>query len=240
MAGMTTQAPGTPGQGGFDVAMAHITDQILSGQVRPGDRLPPERELAQQLGISRGAVREAVRALQAQGLVTSQVGHTGGTRIASGQGESFGRTLRLHLALQSVSHDELTDTRVLLEREAVGTAASSATPEELAHLARLCDQMDAAETITQFNALDTDFHVGIAQAAQNRLLRDLTIAVRQALASHILVSEQQLGDAWLRLRENLIAEHRRILDALAAGDSARAADLVEEHVRRSHVALVRS
>lgn len=224
--------------GGFETALNWVTDEILGGRVRPGDKLPAERELATQLGVSRGAVREAMRALQAQGVITSHVGHTGGNRIAEGQGTSFGRILRLHLALQSVSHDELTETRVLLERAATAAAAHQASSEEFDALAELCEQMQKVDEPATFNELDTRFHVGIAQAARNRLVRDLTSAVREAVAGHILQAERQLGDRWLVLRERLVQEHMEILDVLRRGDAQAAATLAEEHVRGAHQALL--
>lgn len=233
------EGPAPDAHGGFDIALGWVTDEILNGRVRPGDRLPAERELAAQLGVSRGAVREAMRALQAQGVITSHVGHTGGNRIAEGQGSSFGRTLRLHLALQSVSHDELTETRVLLERDATAAAAHAASPEELAGLEELCRAMEQTTDLAAFNDLDTRFHVGIAQAARNRLVRDLTIAVRQAVASHILEAERQLAERWTPLRERLVTEHGQLLDALRAGDAERASALAEAHVRGAHRELLR-
>lgn len=235
----TTQWPGEPAQHGFDIALRWITDEILSGRVRPGDRLPAERDLAARLGVGRGSVREAMRALQAQGVLTSRAGHTGGTRIAEGQGSSFGHILRLHLALQSVSYDELTETRVLLETAAVAAAARSGTPKDFARLGELCDRMAASPELADFNEGDTQFHVGIAQVAQNRLVRDLTIAVRQAVASHILDAERRLGARWQTLRISLIDEHAAILAALRDRRAELASRLAEEHIRRAHRALLR-
>ncbi|MGA4508818.1 FadR/GntR family transcriptional regulator [Propionibacteriaceae bacterium G1746] len=229
---------GTGLRRGFEIALGWVTDEILGGRVQPGDRLPAERDLAAQLGVSRGAVREAMRALQAQGVITSQVGHVGGNSISQGQGASFGRILRLHLALQSVSYDELTETRVLLERAATGAAATAASADDLDALGRLSREMAATPAPEAFNALDTRFHVGIAQAAQNRLIRDLTIAVREAVASHILGAEQRLGGQWTSVRLGLVAEHDAILAALRDGDAESAARLAEEHVRGAHRILL--
>ena len=227
-----------PARGGFEPALQFLTNEILAGRLRPGSRLPSERDLAVELGVGRGAVREALRVLQAQGLVTASVGQAGGTWIASTQGSSFGRILRLHLALHSVSHDELTETRVLLERAATEAATRTAGPEDLAHLQDLCRDMHEVDDVAGFNDLDTQFHVGIAQAAQNRLVRDLTIAVREAVSSHILTAEQRLGERWGPLRTALVAEHESILEAIRSGDGRLAAERAEQHVRQAHVALL--
>lgn len=223
---------------GFDVALRWITDGILDGRVRPGDRLPSERDLAAQLGVGRGSVREAMRALEAQGVLTSLTGHAGGTRITEGQGLSFGRILRLHLALQSVSYDELTETRVLLETAAVAAAARAGTAQDFAKLAEICDLMTRSQELADFNDGDTRFHVGIAQIAHNRLVRDLTIAVRQAVASHILDAERRLGDRWPTLHDRLVEDHAAILAALQDGRVDAASALTEQHIRSAHRALL--
>ncbi|WP_320060596.1 FadR/GntR family transcriptional regulator [Tessaracoccus defluvii] len=76
--------------GGFESVLEYLTGEILGGRVPPGSRLPNERELATQLGASRSAVREALKVLQAQGVVTSHTGPAGGTRVATGQGRLSG------------------------------------------------------------------------------------------------------------------------------------------------------
>lgn len=224
-------------EGGFNRAMQYLTDQILTHQVRPGTRLPSERELAELIGVGRSAVREAIKVLQTQGIVTSQVGQAGGTTIGSSQGASFGRMLQLHMALEEISHDELTETRVLLERAATENVADTASDEALEELRNLCEQMREASDTAAFNELDTQFHVAIAQAAQNRLMRDLTIAIRQAVAAHILRAEQALRN-WDELQGRLVTEHLGIVDALEARDRDRAASLAEAHVRGAHAVLL--
>ncbi len=231
----TPEAPTT--RGGFDTALQHLTQEILDGKVGPGSRLPGERELALQLGISRGAVREAIKVLQAQGIVTSQVGPGGGTRIASTQGPALGRILQLHMALRAVSFDELTDTRVVLERASTLSAVRTISAETLDELDDLCDRMEAIHEPAAFNELDTRFHVAIAHAGNNRFVRDLTIAIREAVAGHILSAERSLAD-WERLRASLVAEHRAIVEALRSGDGDLAAELNERHVRGAHAALL--
>ena len=232
---MSAQHP----EGGFNRAMQYLTDQILTHQVGPGTRLPSERELAELIGVGRSAVREAIKVLQAQGLVTSQVGQAGGTTIGSAQGISFGRMLQLHMALKEISHDELTETRVLLERAATENAAATASPAALQELQQICEEMAEENDVATFNELDTRFHVAIAQAAQNRLVRDLTIAIRQAVAAHILQAERSLPD-WQKLQARLVTEHHSIVQALIDHDQSRAAALAEAHVRGAHAVLLTS
>lgn len=226
-----------PESGGFERALAYITDGILSGEFASGDRLPTERELAETLGIGRSAVREAMKVLQAQGLVTSSVGRGHGTRISSTQGEAFGRMLRLNLALNSTSFSDLTKTRILLEREAIRAAARAPAPERVAELRALIRRQEEATVSEAFNVLDTEFHVAIAAMADNRLLRDLTVAIRWAVANTISQAESALDD-WEGVRLSLIADHVGMLEALISGDGDRAAQVTDDHIRRAHAVLL--
>ena len=226
-----------PDSGGFETALTFISEEILAGRYVSGSRLPAERALAADLGVSRGAVREAIKVLQAQGIVRASVGAGHGTRITTTQGSAFGRMLRLHLALHSSSYDDLTETRVVLERAAAQAAAGHADADGLAGLADLAEQMAEVLDTAAFNDLDTAFHVAIAAMADNQLIRDLTIAIRQAVAGRILDAEERLED-WGSLRLRLVAEHDAIRQALASGAGAVAADLVETHIRSAHRALL--
>lgn len=222
---------------GFDTALTFISDQILAGHYVSGSRLPAERALAAELGVSRGAVREAIKVLQAQGIVTAAVGAGHGTRISTTQGNAFGRMLRLHLALQSTSFADLTETRVVLERAAAAAVAVADAEESLVELRRLSARMRAERERPAFNDLDTAFHVGIAGLARNGLIRDLTIAIREAVAGRILEAADW-AEGWETERQRLVDEHDAILEALARRDPAAAADLCEAHIRRAHGAMV--
>lgn len=223
--------------GGFEAVLDYLTGEILEGRVAPGGRLPNERELAAQLGTSRSAVREAIKVLQAQGVVTSHTGPGGGTRVAARQGRAFGRILKLHVALDAISFDELTETRVVLERAAAQAAAQQAEASALEQLGALLEQMIATTDAAAFNELDTAFHVAIAGTGENRLIRDVTVAIREAVASRILVAEQQVV-SWERFRDQLNREHRSILEALRLGDGDLAAERCEAHIRGAHRALL--
>ena len=227
----------TTGAGGFEAVLDHLTGEILEGRVAPGDRLPNERELSAQLGASRSAVREAIKVLQAQGVVTSHTGPGGGTRVSASQGQALGRILKLHVALDAISFREVTETRVVLERAAATAAALHCTPEALDELEAMLAQMRETPDAAAFNEIDTAFHVAIARIGANRLIRDVTVAIRQAVARPILNAEEVLPD-WERLRAQLNVEHTAILEALRLGDGALAADRVEAHIRQAHEALL--
>lgn len=221
--------------GGFEAALDYLTGEILAGRVGPGERLPNERQLAEQLGASRSAVREAIKVLQAQGVVTSQTGPRGGTRVGTGQGLALARVLQLHVALGAISFREVTETRVVLERAAAEAAALAIDDAGVELLQRLLAEMHSTEGVSEFNELDTRFHVGIASLGANRLVRDVTIAIREAVESQILAGERQSD--WEPLRTRLNEEHEGIVEALCQRDGGLAADRVERHIRGAHLAI---
>ncbi|SHI36787.1 DNA-binding transcriptional regulator, FadR family [Tessaracoccus bendigoensis DSM 12906] len=223
--------------GGFEPVLDFLTGEILDGRVGPGDRLPTERGLATQLGASRSAVREAIKVLQAQGVITSHTGPGGGTRVTAHQGPALGRMLKLHVALDAISFEEVTETRVVLERAAARAAAESCDDEAAAELEGMLEQMRVTLEADAYNRLDTAFHVAIAGLGANRLVRDVTVAIREAVARPILQAEQFLPE-WEEFRRELNVEHEGILQALRAGDGNLAADRCEAHIRSAHHTLL--
>lgn len=225
----------------FDIVRAHIEERILDGSLDIGDTLAAERELATEFGVSRGAVREAIRALEAQGVVESSVGAgaTGGTRIIRARTRALTRLLRLHVALAGGRLREVVELRVALERSSATLAAASVTPEALETMRTLLAEMRGeAVGVERFNRLDTDFHVAIARAADNTLVTDLTIAVRESLRAPILVAEQGLSSGeYADFRGMLCEQHEGIFAALEAGDGEDAAQRIETHIRAAYSAL---
>ncbi|WP_420176224.1 FadR/GntR family transcriptional regulator [Luteococcus sp. OSA5] len=219
----------------FETVLQHIESLILKGRLRVGDRLPAERDLALQLHVSRPAIREAIRTLEAQGVLASRVGSgaNSGTHVINERSQALGRLLRLQVALSQFPLDEVVTTRIALERSSVQMAAQYREPEALAHINDLLDQMDAEVEIEHFNALDTEFHIALAQSSHNSLVADLTQAVRESLRAPILRAEREMND-WPSLRRRLAAEHRAITESIEAGNANEAADRMEQHIRTSY------
>jgi DNA-binding FadR family transcriptional regulator len=218
------------------VVLAHIEKQLLAGELHNGDQLPPERDLAATLGVSRSAVREALRVLQAQGLVASQPGPGRGTRLSDSQGEALGRLFRLHLALASTSISDLTETRIALERATAALAAHNAKPARLRAIERRLQAMEDTFDLDAFNELDTEFHVEIARAADNKFIGNLTAAIRQALRAPIRAASLAMDD-WQELRSDLVAQHRQVFETIRSGDAERAASVMEAHIRTAYAVL---
>jgi GntR family transcriptional repressor for pyruvate dehydrogenase complex len=223
----------------FELVVDRVEEQILGGGLRVGDRLPAERDLATMLGVSRAAVREAIRTLQAQGVVRSGVGvgPDGGTVVAAMPSLALTRMLRLHVALANFPVSDVVEARVMLERWSARLAARAASPEDLDRLAAILGLMEHPDVDREtFNELDTGFHVGIADAGRNRLVADLTTAIRESMRLPILHAIQHVAD-WPELARSLSVAHRRVFEAVAAGDGDQAAAEVEAHIRSAHAAL---
>ncbi|GAA1845144.1 FCD domain-containing protein [Pseudonocardia ailaonensis] len=224
-----------PRPGTYQVVLDHVERLLTSHELRPGDRLPPERELAAQLGASRQAVREAMRVLQTQGVIRSQVG-TGdrsGTIVVPAPARALGRVLALHLALESFPVDDVIEARILLEGFAAGRAARRRTAKDLLRIHAELDAMEADLDPLAFSHADVAFHVAVAGTAGNRLVDELTVAIRESLRGRLLTAMTAPGD-WAGLRERLRREHEGIYSAISDGRGSRAADLMEAHVRDFH------
>lgn len=223
----------------FEVVLGWVDTEILEGRLTVGDRLPAERELAATLEVSRAAVREAVRTLQAQGVVRSSVGAgaAGGTVITSVPSQALSRLLRLHVALATLPLPDVIEVRVTLERLSVRLASSHATEEDLATLRGLLEAMDdPGIDRVDFNECDTAFHVTLATAAGNRLATDLTAAIRESMRLPILDRFRELS-AWDDVAPRLRQDHEAIYAAVARGDAEEAAELTEAHIRSAWLAI---
>lgn len=219
----------------YQQVIERVEEQILAGTLRVGDRLPAERDLAAQLAVSRSAVREAMRTLEAQGVVRSGVGsgEHAGTVVSALPSAALTRLLRLHVALNNFAMDDVVAARVMLERSSAALAAGHASPDALAAVASPLAGMAGEVGREDFNDLDTAFHIAIAEAGGNRLVADMTIAIREAMRVPILRELEQLGERWPAVRTQLSAEHRAIHDAIAAGDEGAAGDLMAAHIHSS-------
>jgi GntR family transcriptional repressor for pyruvate dehydrogenase complex len=208
-------------------AIRTIKDMILDGRLAPGQRLPPERSLSGALGVSRPTVREAIRSLQAMNILESR--HGAGTFVASLSVEELLRPLQFVLSLAEGGLDHLFEVRLLLEPGAAALAAERASEEQVAGL-RDCAARAEAEAIPDAEAmlrLDTELHERIVEASANPLLQHLWAATSALGAESRAYTVRLPG-----VRPQTITEHHAIVDAITAGDAARAESAMREHITR--------
>ncbi|KAB8182774.1 FadR/GntR family transcriptional regulator [Microbispora catharanthi] len=230
----------------FEEVLARIEERITADGLTVGDRLPGERQLAEQLGVGRSSVREALRVLETLGVVASQAGRgpDAGAVLTSRPGNALTDLLRLHLGLATLSMREVIDTRLMIEQWAAARAAAApppaastpaaSTPAASAHtatarMAEAIAAMDAAGDPAEFVEHDIAFHLALAEAAGNRLITAVMRALRDALRRYAVDAVVRLGDTG-----GLQDDHRRIHRAIEDGDAGAAAAAVAEHLARAY------
>lgn len=212
------------------LVLSWIEAELSEGRLAVGGRLPAERTLAEQLKVSRTSVREAIRILEAMGVVRAGVGSgpDAGTVVISDPTAALGSALRLHVATQHLPVADIVETRMLLE----SWAASKASPQapELEAAGSLLDEM-AAEglDVDEFLALDVRFHLALADAAGNAVVSAMMGSLRESIQRYAAQLTSNLPD-WEATASRLKAEHCGILAAIRNGDGDRAAQLVAAHI----------
>jgi GntR family transcriptional repressor for pyruvate dehydrogenase complex len=227
--------PPLPPQGGrsqrvHEKIVARIGEMIAAGELRTGDRLPPERRLAETFRVSRHAVREALRALEEKGLVRSHVGD--GTYVLDREEQSLVEPLAQAIGLGVAKLREIFEFRKLLEPQVAALAATAATTEELTRLGELLGKQRAAVTSEERTAADQAFHLGLARATGNSVL----VAVFGQLAE--LLGESRSDSLQSRPRQLVsLQNHERILRALWQGDAQEAAREMLNHLQEIERAI---
>ncbi|WP_454041500.1 FadR/GntR family transcriptional regulator [Cellulosimicrobium sp. Marseille-Q8652] len=226
--------------------LASIEADLAAGRWGLGERLPAERALADELGVSRSSVREAIRVLEAMGIVRTAVGSgpDAGATVVDRPAAGLGAAVRLHVASGTLAVRDVVETRVLLETWAVraaadrgsvpGRASDADRAGVLAEARGLLDRMDDhALTPAAFRELDASFHVLLVRLAGNALVEAVMTGLRGAIESYVAQGSAALP-SWERTARRLRAEHRDVLSAVEAGDGEGAARAVREHIEGFH------
>lgn len=210
----------------------HLRELIQQGKLKPGERLPAERELAELLQVSRPTLRAGLRSLAAMGVLESR--HGSGTYVVDVDGPPVldASPLRLMAALRGFTSEEMFEARLALETTAAGLAAERATSDELATLAEeLAGIFASVDDPENFLLHDVQFHRGIATASHNRILAALAEMVVTAMYDTRKQTVRRAQD----LKES--AEwHRRTYRAIREHKIEDARDTMREHLVRARVA----
>lgn len=209
---------------------------VLSGQLKPGERLPPETELARQFGVSRPTIREALSALGTQGLISKVPGAGGGSFVQTVDHKALGEVVResMHnlLSLGSVNFDEVAMVRQYLEIPAARQAAKNRTEEDLEELREIIEeQRRRSVDDSDISELDARFHIAVARMSGNRILASLVYALhRESEPVEYLDLSPEVG------RETF-HQHQEIVRAIEVQDpdAARAAIIDHLSYLRAHL-----
>jgi GntR family transcriptional repressor for pyruvate dehydrogenase complex len=216
----------------FARASSAIADQIraaiLGGQLKEGERLPPERSLAEQFGVSRVTVRDALRALEAMGLITVRVGARGGAFVTAPTGSVVAQTMSDMVMMQAITPEDVVEARLMVELGTVTIACARATDEDLELLRALSERgKNALANKTYTRELSWDFHSLLAKAAHNAAVEGLTQSFRSSLSLHPIRTREGA-----KAHERTVEEHGRILEALERRDGAAARTEMAQHLLR--------
>lgn len=214
----------------YETVIAEIESMIRSKELAVGDRLEGERALAERLGVSRTSVREAIRVLTALGIIRSAPGSgpSAGAQVVANPDTALTSSLRLHVAMDSLSVADVVDSRVMLEMWANRRMARPLT-ESLQPVRELLASMETTDDPLTFHHIDTEFHLELVRLAANPLVTAIMSSLRASIESYVLDAVPQLAD-WPATAVHLQNEHRAIVTAVEAGDGERAAVLTEQHI----------
>ena len=217
----------------YEQVAEQIRRMISDGELKPGDLLPPERELVEKLGVGRSSIRDAVRTLEVMGILEPRQGH--GTVVRDLSADALVVPLSLVLTRKRELVTELLDVRRMIEPGLAARAAKNATAEELAHMAAILERHEAKlrrgeEAMDE----DSDFHYAIALAARNSVVLRVLDVLMDLLRESRSRSLQVPGRP-----QRSFDGHRRILRALQKRDAKAAEAAVRRHLKEIEEVVMR-
>lgn len=222
---MLNPADTSPPQPAFRAFAAEIERRILAGDIKPGDVLPSETKLANEWGVNRSTVREAIRVLEQNGFVRRETGKKKLFATAP-QPSDISQRMKMAMILDQVTFEELWEAMHALEPAAAEGAARRRSEADLAAIERNLDATREALSDSQrLTELDVEFHQLIARATANRAIEAARLPIGELFYPPFLAVMSRLNAA-----ERLLFAHVRIAEAIREGDAAKAREWMEKHV----------
>jgi DNA-binding FadR family transcriptional regulator len=222
-----------------EAIVEQIKNLIRTDRLRPGDRLPSERDLGERMGVSRVTVREALRVLEASGLVEIRVGSRGGAFVTSPTSSKIGSGLADLISLSPLTAGEVTEARMVVELGIIPIVVERATEEDIAELRSMVKEHQAALKRGEYSMeMSAEFHVRVAACTHNNAIETLVRTFHGPLLMSL--REAQVAAPLMGLRGT--TEHRDFVEAVAAHDATQATEIMSRHLRRTarRVARVRA
>jgi GntR family transcriptional regulator, transcriptional repressor for pyruvate dehydrogenase complex len=211
----------------YEQVIEQIKYMIISGQLKKGDKLPPERDLVEELQVSRTSVREALRALQIIGLVECRQG--GGNYIRESFDQNLIEPLSLMFTLSDSKNSEILELRKILEVETAALAARHITDQELGELGEIIEKMKHPKEEYDNVLLDREFHFVVARASRNNLILSIFTAVTSLMDAFIKEAREAIINRSTD-KDALIEHHAGIYKALSEHDEKKAAKVMLDHM----------
>jgi len=210
----------------YEQVIEQIRNSIIDGTLKKGDKLPTERDLAVQLGVSRTSVREALRALEVIGLVESR--HGGGNYIRENLENSLFEPLSMMFILEESKPEDILELRKIIEVETAGLAAKRINDEQLEKIKELVDNMKRTSDVHDNAAFDREFHYSIARASGNLLVISILNVISNLMSKFIKEARGMIVSSeenWRMLNN----QHEYILEALSRHDADAAGLAMRKH-----------
>ncbi len=216
-----------------ELVVQRIKELLERGELKAGSRLPPERELAEMLHISRPSLRTALKALSVMGIIHAKPG--AGTYIADSLPEVFTEPMRFMTLINNTSDEEMFEARLIIEAGLAELAAERAVDEDIKAMNVELDAMRASINDPEnYLKHDIQFHQAIARAANNKLMSGVMDTVAQLLFNLRRETIRHAGDF-----EEANEWHLKIVEAIKKHDSKRAKEMLTNHLRASQAAWAR-
>lgn len=213
-----------------ELIVEQIRALIRDGRLRPGDRLPSERDLCQQFGVSRVTVRDALRLLEGAGLIDTRVGARGGAFVKVPSGSKIGQGIADMVTMAALHADEVTEARFVLELGVVPLVCERATESDLDELRAICVKAEQSLAAGHHDvSYSAEFHLRFAQAAHNRAL-NLLVESFQGPLRHSLEQAQAVAPTMGRKG---VGEHEALIEAVARRDVTEARAIMSRHLGRT-------
>lgn len=208
------------------VALNIVHDMVAQG-LTAGDKLPLETAMLHQYRVSRASLREALRLLEVQGLISIRPGPGGGPVVGSVDARNLSRTISLYFHLGGMKYADIFATQELLEPLCAQLACRN--PERVERLAAFLDPESQPVDGTPYHMVTRDFHTTVYDLAGNGVLSLVTSSITHIVSSHIVSTMDPV-----ELHESILQEHAQIARAIAAGKESRAVRLTQEHFQAQH------
>ena len=212
--------------------IANIKQLISRGQIAPGSRFPPERELAKEFGVNRASLRQALKVLEIMGVLTQRVGD--GTYLSASAETILKEPLDFLILLDDLSHHELFETRLIVEPELAARAAERATAEDLAGLRQAIMAMERSRTNQARLEADVSFHECVFRASGNRICHLLFKVIHRSVLN-------SMGQLSRRVTiERPLSFHKKIYAAIRDKNPEEARSAMREHIVDAQALLAKS
>lgn len=199
----------------------YFKKKILDGELRPGEKLPPERDIAERLNVSRNSVREAIRIMDMTGVISSQQGS--GNYITCEFQKSLAETMTMMFAMDQIDYRQISQIRQALECLAFSLAIENATDGQIEEMEKAVKELDRSQDDVKNAALDKKLHYTLSQASGNILVQDFLEACSGVIDSFI-------HDMRAEERKNLLNEcHKKLIEGLKEKNKAKGLEALEHH-----------